>query len=199
MLTRSGHQTRPKINGAILQGGVSDREAWDFILESAEEKDSCATVLAEAQRLIALHKPKEIVFRENNIVQKELGAAITAYRTNSLLAKGGDDDYFSTDLSDSTLRNTFGRIPNTVPLMFLLGSEDPFVHKSTDKAKLFERWAGFVKETGGVVDEVNGGIVQGGHHNLDGDPEEVVRDLVGRVVGFVEGLRQGESELDSRL
>lgn len=191
-----GHESRPQIHGAILQGGVSDREAWDFLLESKEEKDSCAAVLAEAQRLISQGKEREIVYREGNIVQKELGAAINAYRTNSLLAVGGDDDYFSTDLDDETLRNSFGRIPRDVPVCFLLGSEDPFVHKSTDKIKLLSRWAGFVKESSGKVDEVHGGIVQGGHHNLDGDPEEVVGDLVKRVVGFVEGLGEGA---ESRL
>ncbi|KAH6625281.1 hypothetical protein C7974DRAFT_395797 [Boeremia exigua] len=191
-LVGKGHSTRPPINGAILQAGVSDREAWDFLLESPAEKESCAAVLAEAQRLISLGKEKEIVFREDNIVQKELGAAISAYRTNSLLAKGGDDDYFSTDLDDETLRESFGSLPSGVPLMFLLGSEDPFVNKSTDKVRLLERWAGFVRQGGGTVDEVHGGIVEGGHHNLDGDPEEVVSDLVQRVVGFLEGLGQSE-------
>ena len=190
MLNIPGHSSRPQINGAILQAGVSDREAWEFLLESQEEKDSCAAVLAEAQRLIAAGKEEEIVFREGNVVQKELDAAISAYRTNSLLAKGGDDDYFSTDLDDETLRKSFGSIPHTAPLMFLLGSQDPFVHKSTDKTRLLQRWAGFVKEGGGTVDEVHGGIVEGGHHNLDGDPEEVVGDLVQRVVGFVQGLEQ---------
>ncbi|KAJ4331176.1 hypothetical protein N0V95_009932, partial [Ascochyta clinopodiicola] len=103
-LTGSDHASRPPINGAILQGSVSDREAWTFLLTSPSEKSSCAAALQEAQRLIAAGKPKEIVPRENNIVQRELGAAISAYRTNSLLAPGGDDDYFSTDLEDEVLR-----------------------------------------------------------------------------------------------
>lgn len=155
-------------------------------------------MLAEAQRLIAAGKEREIVYREDNIVQKELGAAISAYRTNSLLAKGGDDDYFSTDLDDRTLRGSFGAISKEVRVMFLLGGEDPFVHKSTDKQALLSRWAGFVKQGGGSVDEVHGGVVEGGHHNLDGDPEEVVGDLVKRVVGFVEGLSQS-GDAESRL
>ncbi|KAF3047096.1 hypothetical protein E8E12_011198 [Didymella heteroderae] len=197
-LVGKGHDSRPPINGAILQGGVSDREAWAFLLSSQEEKQSCANVLAEAQRLIKEGKGREIVPRENNIVQKELGAAISAYRTNSLLAKEGDDDYFSTDLSDASLRNTFARFPRDVKIMFLLGSEDPFVHTSTDKRALLSRWAGFVKEGGASVDEVHGGVIEGGHHNLDGDPEEVVGDLLKRVVGFVDGLdKSGEAE--SRL
>lgn len=129
--------------------------------------------------------------REDNVVQRELGAAISAYRTHSLLASGGDDDYFSTDLPDDTLRGTFGAFPATVPLLFLVGELDPFMHPSTDKVELLGRWARFVKEAGGTVDEVNGGVVEGGHHNFDGDPEEVVGDLVGRVVRFLGGL-EGE-------
>lgn len=187
-----GASSRPPISAAILQAGVSDREAWDFLLSSPEEKASCAAVLSEAERLIAAGKPKEMVSRENNIVQRELGAAISAYRTHSLLAKGGDDDYFSTDLPDSTLKNTFGRFGEDVPLMFLLGSEDPFVNPSTDKVALLGRWAEFVREGGGHVDEVNGGVVEGAHHNLDGDGEEVVGDLVRRVLGFLEGFEQRE-------
>jgi hypothetical protein len=186
------------INAAILQGGVSDREAWTFLLDSEEEKQSCAAVLAEAERLIASGKSLEVVPRTNNIVQKELGAPISAYRTHSLLAKDGDDDYFSTDLEDATLRRTFASFPAHVRVMFLLGSEDPFVHGSTDKRALLSRWTRFVKEGGAGVDEVHGGIVEGGHHNLDGDPEEVVGDLVKRVVGFVDGL-DGNGEADSRL
>lgn len=125
---------------------MSDREAWSFLLSSDSEKASCAAVLAQAQRLIASGEEREIVPRSNNIVQKELGAPISAYRTNSLLAKGGDDDYFSTDLEDATLRSTFGCIPAHVKIMFLLGSEDPFVHASTDKRALLSRWARFVVE-----------------------------------------------------
>ncbi|UPX17551.1 uncharacterized protein EKO05_0007900 [Ascochyta rabiei] len=188
-LTGEGHATRPPIHGAILQGSVSDREACAFLLSTPSEQASCAAVLQEAQRLIAAGTPEEIVPREHNIVQRELGAAMTAYRTHSLLASGGDDDYFSTDLEDAALRATFGRIPASVPVLFLLGAEDPFVSPKTDKRALLERWAGFVREGGGVVDQVHGGVVEGGHHNLDGDPEEVVGDLVRRVVGFVEGLK----------
>jgi hypothetical protein len=63
-----------------------------------------------------------------------------------------------------------------------------------------ERWTRIIREGGGVVDSQNGGVVPGAHHNLNGDPEEVVADLVKRVVGFVEGLEKTESSVaGSRL
>jgi hypothetical protein len=52
-----------------------------------------------------------------------------------------------------------------------------------------------------VVDSAHGGVVRSASHNLNGNPEEVVNDLVKRVVGFLEGLeKESESSADgSRL
>lgn len=93
------------------------------------------------------------------------------------------------------LASSFGRIPADVKVMFLLGSEDPFVEAKTDKEALLGRWGRFVREGGASVDEANGGVVQGAHHNLDGDPEAVVGDLVARVVRFLAGLDGQEARL----
>ena len=191
----------PQIDGAILQGSVSDREAWGDALESGEGREAFERIVATAKRMIDEGDEKGIVPTKDNMVADELGAPISAYRTYSLLAKGGDDDYFSTDLGDGVLGNTFGRIPGGTAVCFLLGSEDPFVLKGVDRKALLERWTRIIREGGGVVDDVNGGLVEGGHHNLNGDPEEVVQDLVKRVVGFVSGLdKDRESGVDaSRL
>jgi pimeloyl-ACP methyl ester carboxylesterase len=190
-VTGAGHAERPRVDGAVLQGSVSDREAWDFLLESGEEKEACARVYALAQQMVKEGKEKEIVPREGNILQKELGAPMSAYRTVSLLAPGGDDDFFSTDLSDEVLASTFGKIPPETPVCFLLGSLDPFVAPETDREALVARWTAAVRQGGGVVDDVHGGIVEGAHHNLDDDDEAIVMDLVNRVCGFLGGLDKG--------
>lgn len=181
------------VEGAILQGGVSDREAWADMLGSEEEKAAFNEIVAKAKDMIDNGDEKGIVDAKGNLVADGLGAQMSAYRTYSLLAKGGDDDYFSSDLSDEHFSGTFGRIPRETRMCFLLGSEDPYVPKSVDRKALLERWTRIVREGGGEVDDGNGGVVQGAHHNLNGDSEEVVRDLVGRVVGFVEGLEKSES------
>jgi pimeloyl-ACP methyl ester carboxylesterase len=190
-LTGAGHAARPGVDGALLQGGVSDREAWDFLLETDEEKDACRRVYELATDMVKHGKDKEIVPREGNILQKELGAPMSAYRTVSLLAPGGDDDYFSTDLSDEVLAKTFGAIPPSTPVCFLLGSLDPFVSPKTDREALVARWTAAVRQGGGVVDDVHGGIVEGAHHSLDEDDEAIVMDLVKRVCGFLGGLDKG--------
>ncbi|KAH5117439.1 hypothetical protein HBI73_060250 [Parastagonospora nodorum] len=191
----------PAIDGAILQGGVSDREAWHAMLQTEEEKEASKNIMATAKSMIDEGDEKGIVPTKGNMLADVLGAPISAYRTYSLLAKGGDDDYFSTDLGDEVFKNTFGKIPKETAVCFLLGSEDPFVLKSVDRKALLERWTKIIREGGGVVDDVNGGLVEGGHHNLNGDPEEVVQGLVKRVVGFVLGLdKDRESGADaSRL
>jgi hypothetical protein len=128
-----------------------------------------------------------------------LDSPMSAYRVLSLLARGGDDDYFSSDLSDSILESTFGRFPKETPLCLLLGELDPYVPDSVNKVELLERWTKIVQKGGGVVDEEHGGIVKGAHHNLNDDPKEAVQELVRRVVGFVKGVESENILGGSRL
>jgi pimeloyl-ACP methyl ester carboxylesterase len=194
-------KNQPSIDGAILQGGVSDREAWDDMLKTDEEKQQLQEIIDKAKSMIDEGDEKGILPMKGNMVAEALGAPITAYRTYSLLAKGGDDDYFSTDLGDKVFEKTFGKISKDTSIMFLLGDEDPYVPQSIDKKELLDRWTKIIRNGGGVVDDKNGGVVHGAHHNLNGDPEDVVQDLVKRVVGFVDGLgKNSESDASgSRL
>jgi pimeloyl-ACP methyl ester carboxylesterase len=193
-------KSRPPVDGAILQGGVSDREAWEDMLKTGEEKAAFREIVERAKKMCEEGDEKGIVSVKGNMVAEALGAPMSAYRTYSLLARGGDDDYFSSDLGDEHFKTTFGKMPATTTVAFLLGDEDPYVPASIDKAALLERWTRIIREGGGVVDSQNGGVVPGAHHNLNGDPEEVVADLVKRVVGFVEGLGENESSVaGSRL
>jgi pimeloyl-ACP methyl ester carboxylesterase len=179
------HEGRPGVDGAILQGGVSDREALTNILTRKGRRDMLEEAIAKTKEMIDEGKEEHVFSAESNHVALELGGGpITAYRAYSLVAKGGDDDYFSSDLEDATLQNTFGKIPESTPLMFLLGSDDPYVPESISKEGLLERWTKTIRAGGGVVDDVNGGVVPGAHHNLDGDPDKVVQDLVKRVFRF---------------
>ncbi|KAH8722710.1 hypothetical protein GQ44DRAFT_807104 [Phaeosphaeriaceae sp. PMI808] len=177
---------RGAVEGIVLQGGVSDREAWGEILGAARE-------------MVGKGEGDKVVCVSGNFVEKGLGVVgISAYRTVSLLGVGGDDDYFSADLGDEVLKGTFGRIPAGTRVCFLLGELDPYVPKAIDRGKLLERWTKIVREGGGTVDDVHGGVVPGAHHNLNGDPDDVVQDLVRRVVGFLKGV-DGTTDESSRL
>jgi pimeloyl-ACP methyl ester carboxylesterase len=179
---------RPAIDGMILQGGVSDREAWENEYKEGEMRAQLEDAIRVTKEMIDAGKGKEVVSPESSTVFRDMGGPLNAYRAHSLLAKGGDDDYFSSDLSDEHFATTFGKIPKTTPVCFLLGSEDPYVPASVDRAALLQRWTKIIREGGGVVDDEDGGVVPGAHHNLDDDPEEVVQDLVKRTCNFVIGL-----------
>ena len=125
-------------------------------------------------------------------------APICARRWLSLASPGpehdGEDDYFSSDLSYERLKATFGKMgaggrseDERVRISFLYGDEDQYVPKWVDKEALVEGWESFVKEGGGIVDE-GSGVVKGANHSLDGVPEEVLQDVVKKVVGFLERI-----------
>jgi hypothetical protein len=103
----------------------------------------------------------------------------------------GEDDYFSSDLPDERLKGTFGKLPPNAPLLILYSGNDDGVPKDVDKRRLVQKWMHITEANGGSVDGVNGGVVEGASHNLNGQTTEV-DDLVKRVGGFVERLEKGE-------
>jgi pimeloyl-ACP methyl ester carboxylesterase len=183
-------ECRDALDGIVLQGGVSDREAWEEYGKEGELKLHLEDAITKSKEMVDAGKGEEIISTEGNTILKEMGGPLNAYRAYSLLAKGGDDDYFSSDLSDEHFATSFGNITEKTPVCFLLGSEDPYVPAHVDRAALLERWTRIIRAGGGIVDDEDGGVVQGAHHNLDEDPDEVVQDLVKRVCGFLTGLDQ---------
>lgn len=190
-LVGEGSSAREGVDGIILQGGVSDREGWVDMVEKNGWHDAFNETVTLAEKMVNDGNEREFLPREGSIVSKEFGAPVTAYRTHSLLSKGGDDDYFSSDLEDEVLKKTFGKIPSSTPVMFLLGSLDPYIPAQVSKEGLLTRWTEFVRGGGGIVDDTNGGIILGAHHNLNDDPESVVQDLSQRVNRFLKNLDGG--------
>jgi alpha-beta hydrolase superfamily lysophospholipase len=181
---------RPAVDGIILQAPVSDREALQQELPEAfkHEADSLALKMCrdkQAQDAMPNRLTKPVFGR----------IAITAQRWLDVSSPGPDhsgaDDYFSSDLPIARLKTTFGKLPSTSPLLILYSGSDESVPKSVDKLKLVDTWSGVVKDAGGSVDEVNGGVVAGASHSLSTSPDEVVQDIVRRVVGFVGRIDDG--------
>ncbi|KAF2740162.1 DUF1749-domain-containing protein [Polyplosphaeria fusca] len=186
---------RPHIDGAILQGGLSDREAFSDLMakEGPDTKENYDMIIALAKEMVDEGRGLEMMARTDNPVADLFGAPMTAYRTHSLLSVGGDDDYFSSDLPDSRLAATFGNIPRDTPIMFLLGAADPYIPDTVDRVALVRRWTDAVRAGGGFVDDLNGGVPPEMTHNLnDEGAENAIQDLVQRVVGF---LHRVDSEL----
>jgi hypothetical protein len=193
-LTGKGRDERAVIDGAILQAPVSDREA----LEGAMEKGDIDKVLEFSKKWIDTGRGDDVL--PHNVGGSFFGRTpVSAYRWYSLLSPGGDDDYFSSDLSHEILKQSFGTIKKESPLLILYSGADQFVPSSIDRKALVQKWWSFVKEGGGIADEEHGGVVPDAHHNLEEDGEEILEDLCARVSGFLRNVERGHVQAATNL
>ncbi|KIW00255.1 uncharacterized protein PV09_08146 [Verruconis gallopava] len=181
-VTGKGREGRPRIDGAILQAPVSDREGLHSTMTDAARRQ----IIETAQRFVEEGRESDPL--PSSISGTYLGRLpISAYRWLSLLLENGDDDYFSSDLSDERLALTFGAFPPHTPLLILFSGADEHVPKSVNVEELLGRWSRAVQSSNGVLSS-SSGVIPGAHHNLEQDPEETVQELVRRVVAFTQEL-----------
>lgn len=109
---RSSSAAAP-LRGVVLQAPVSDVE-WLATQAGTEER------VAAARRMAAEGRGEEVAFRAFDID----GAAVTARRWLSLAAPGGDDDMFSSSLSDAQLAAVLGPLRGLPALVLLSGEEE---------------------------------------------------------------------------
>ncbi|KAK0104872.1 hypothetical protein ONS95_005138 [Cadophora gregata] len=191
-LTGSGHASRAKIDGGILQGPVSDRQAIESGLDPALYSGSCAA----AKAMVEAGDGDEIL--PSKTMKSFFGPApVSAERWLSLASPDhdGDDDFFSSDLNDERLMKTFGALPRETPLCVLHSGSDEYVDPKLDKEGLIRRWIEIAKKGEGRIDEANSGILEGALHNLKGASEEVMDGFVKRVLGFLESLEGAQANL----
>src|SRR5207248_11415028 len=156
------------------QAPVSDRDA----LREDLGKEAYERSVEISKDWISNGKGEDVLPAE--VTQGLFGSPCSARRWLSLASPDyeGEDDYFSPGLSDEMLRGSFGKLGVAkTPLCVLYSGSDEFVARDVDKKALVERWATFVREGMGVIDDRHSGVVKGATHNLKGDPDEVVRDL----------------------
>lgn len=194
-LTGKGNAERPVIDGAILQAPVSDREA----LKDDMEEETINKILSTSREWIHAGRGNDVL--PENVDHKYFGKAstVTAYRWYSILSPGGDDDFFSSDLSDEKLQATFGIIKKESPLLILYSGADENAPPSVDLKALTQKWMGFVTRGGGYADEEHGGVLSGASHNLDTDKDDILEDLCKRVGGFLSKVENGFSKGNTQL
>ena len=190
-LTGSKAAEYPPVEGVILQAPVSDREALEFHLPQE--------VMAEANQLALLmcHEGKGSECMPTRITKPLFGkTAITAKRWVDIASpppdRSGADDFFSSDTEITRLQKTFGKIAHSAALLILFSGSEGNVSPSLDKETLVGKWTNVVHAAGGKVDEQYGGVVPGATHNLNGDPDAVVQDLLRRVAGYIGRLDAGD-------
>ncbi|XP_010278432.1 PREDICTED: UPF0613 protein PB24D3.06c [Nelumbo nucifera] len=146
------------VRAAILQAPVSDREYRATLPETAAMIDLASSMIKEGRGM-------DLMPSEANPE-----APITAYRYHSLCAYMGDDDMFSSDLSDDQLRMRLGHMSNT-PCQVIFSMADEYVPEYVDKKALMER---LCKAMGGA-EKVE---IEWGNHSLSNRVAEVVEAIV---------------------
>ncbi|TKX26110.1 hypothetical protein C1H76_1636 [Elsinoe australis] len=181
----SKEQDRPRVDGIILQAPVSDREA---LVDSLEPHDlNKGNVIA--QQYVQEGRPDDCL--PNSVTQpvyRNIG--VTARRWLSLSSPDGkgQDDMFSSDLTDDQLGRSFGSIPKGTAVLFLCGGKDEYVPEHVDPEAFMRRWKQFAEQAGAVVHPDSTRLLEGATHNLNGDPQTVVDDLSRRVNSFLDTL-----------
>ena len=173
---------RPRIDGGIMQSGVSDREGFEMFMTPK--------LLNESVR-VAQHYVRER--RENDVLpgyltNTILTASISAKRWLSLVSPGpehaGEDDYFSSDFDDERLRGTFGKLGHTkTPMCILYGAKDSFVPEGVNKVELVEKWKRHIRDGGGVVGEGSGVVPEMSHTVKELGPP--LDDMIKRIYKFL--------------
>ncbi|KAI4166211.1 MAG: hypothetical protein LQ342_000097 [Letrouitia transgressa] len=177
---------RPKVDGAILQAPVSDREAMRIVLSEDEYQQSVET----AQQWVHDGKGEDVL--PSTIAFPVFGARCTANRWLSLASPGpehaGEDDLFSSDFGDERVERVFGKAgKQKARLLILYSSHDRSVPDTVDKAALVKRWGICFVAAGGSLD-AGSGILEGAGHTVK-EKGEVLENFTVRVVGFLERVQ----------
>ncbi|GAB1320454.1 hypothetical protein MFIFM68171_10664 [Madurella fahalii] len=162
-----------RVDGLVLQGPVSDREA----IAMAEDEGAVRACLAVAEGMVKEGKGAEVMRREE-MPAGWRGSPVTAYRWCSLAGVGGDDDYFSSDLPDEKVADIWGKLEQ--PVLILPSEKDEWVPKKIDVVGLVKRWKSFCKP--GIVSGLSGLIPGANHRVEDAAAQEWLAE---RVAGFL--------------
>ena len=184
----SSEGSRPNVDGGILQAPVSDREGIEMFYLPDEVKRWNEM----AQRWVREGRGDEVL--PNDASLPLMGARTTANRWLSISSPGpehkGEDDMFSSDLSDERFRKTFGVVGTKgVALMILYSENDGFVPSTVDKEALVKRMEKAFTEAGGELGK-GSGILPGASHTVK-EEGKVRQDLLNRVVEFIEDVEKG--------
>ena len=112
-------------------------------------------------------------------------APITASRYLSLFDVNGDDDFFSSDLTDEELVDRLGHVgkccTHGLQLIAAFSKKDEYVPESVDKDILLKRLVSAMNANIDGEEKMQGGrnvargfMLENGNHNLSGDAKEFV-------------------------
>ena len=178
----------PNVDGAIMQGSCSDREALNLLTTHASYDEVCKV----CKEYIDAGKADEVLPQHFSKAIFGSSTPITARRMFSIASPppdhAGEDDYFSSDLDESRLDSTFGRLGKSeARLAFLFGERDEFVPPHIRKAEMVGSWEQHIRNGGGNVDQSSGILANASHTLKEGGIS--VDGLIGKVTGFLRRVR----------
>ena len=178
---------RPGVNGIFLQAGLSDREAIAEMMGEEKLGETVRHARLLAKKDPADHMPRELTKRIYSEEKANPDPQPSAKRWLSLAGPDGDDDFFSSDLSDELLERIWGKNGGIgmrgIPVCVLWGQSDPFVPTKVNKETLLERWREVVERSGGRWHKCSG-VLPGGTHNYNDCGEAIVKALCSRIIDF---------------
>jgi pimeloyl-ACP methyl ester carboxylesterase len=140
--------------------------------------DFLTQTLAHAESMIASGDKDEIM--PKSLIPSIFTSPISAYRWHSLIAPGGDDDFFSSDLDDAVLNRKFAGL--TVPTLIMVSEKDEMVPETVDKKILLDRWMAAAPGSVRKLSAIN----PGADHGASG--ERASRWFAEKVLVFLGGL-----------
>ena len=176
---------RPLLDGAVLQGPVSERQ---YLGEGRIVGMNYEDFTIIAKDAVARGDPDEIMPTK---AWRPFTLPISAQRWLDISICGGAHDMFGDDSTDEMLKGTFGVVgAKWVPLLILCSGDDEFVDKKCDQHQLLGRWAQAMKAGGGAMDEASTILEEATHRLLLHDPSpridaQVFEDFITRVVAFL--------------
>jgi hypothetical protein len=212
----SASVTRPQVDGAIIQAPVSDREAIQWVLREGNKRHSAdelqkvySKAIEQAQRhtfegyrsldtVVPLPATASLGFPSSTPIcsRRFLSLASPASPQDP-----GEDDLFSSDLTDDRLRQTFGAIHGRgvlrSKLLVLYSGQDETVPPWVDKVRLLRRWQRATDAERAYWHDQSG-VIPGATHTMAGPNQvEARRILIRKVMRFLQDIA-GDSSPHSK-
>ena len=180
--------TRPPLQGAILQAAASDREGAMHSVSTKPEIKSSYDQCMDAVSTTPAEHHRTTVLPMHCTTPLFGPAPMSISRFLSLVSPGSPsdpsaDDLFSSDIPDSVLATTFGKVgsessplqplPSSQKrsLMVLLSGADEYVPTFIDKDALLSRWRKAIESGNGKLHSQSQ-VIENGVHDLSGSTKE---------------------------
>lgn len=160
-------ETNQDIAGYILQAPVSDREHFKVNLPNFDQFVELAIKYRNEGK------------GQEYLPRAAMDAPITADRFFSLTVKGGDDDVFSTDLTDDEITHLYQGVRR--PICWVYSDNDEYYASSQDKIQVMERFKNICPAI-----KVTANVPHGDHSIVRQDSQEyfvkVVKNFLTNII-----------------